>query len=230
MEYVEARKRLVGWLRQQLIGPANEDRLDGVSPLDRYPTGVLYPVELDVLSGIDPAATGSDADSASLEDEEEEASARTDDESQGQTPAQPVRRRRYVPPSSVGFSFYVRGAVRLSIAASAAVYKGTGDRDEKGRFRSQEYERTELREHVLEWSKSAAPNRSIWEDRAGIDVRARPHRDGVILTVTLFNRQRLGTGPGRAQERIEKSLFERVSSASWKPANSSSIPESIRVC
>ena len=30
----------------------------------------------------------------------------------------------------------------------------------------------------------------------------------VILTVTLFNRQRVGTGPGRAQERIEKSLFK----------------------
>ena len=50
---------------------------------------------------------------------------------------------------------------------------------------------------------------SIWEDRAGIDVRARPHRDGAILTITLFNRLAAGdSGPGRAQERIEKSLFE----------------------
>ena len=208
MEYAEARKRLVDWLRQQLIGPAGKDRLIGISPLDRYPTGVLYPVEIDVPSGIDPAASGDDADSASLEDEEEEAPAGTGDDSDGRTLAQPVRKRRYVPPSSVGLSFFVRGAARLSIVVSAAVYKRTGDRDERGRFRSQEYERTELGECALDWSPSGTPHGSIWEGRAGIDVRERPHRDGVILTVTLFNRRRLGTGPGRAQERIEKSLFE----------------------
>ena len=208
MEYVEARTRLVDWLRQQLIGPASDDRLIGISPLDRYPTGVLYPVELDVLSGIDPATTGGDADSASLEDEEEEAPAGPGDESEGRTPAQSVRKRRYVPPSSVGFSFFVRGAVRLSIAASASVYRRAGDRDERGRFRSQEYERAELAPHFLGWTVSDAPTASSWEDRAGIDVRARPHRDGAILTVTLFNRQRLGSGPERARERVEKSLFE----------------------
>ena len=208
MEYTEARKRLVDWLRQQLIGPASKDSLIGTSPLYRYPTGVLHPVELDVPSGIDPAASGGDSDSASLEDEEEEAPTETGDESGGRTLAQPVRRRRYVPPSSVGFSFFIRGVVRLSIAASAAVYKRTGERDEEGRFRSQEYERTDLRKHFMAWSQSGAPNGSLWEDRAGIDVRARPHQDGVILTVTLFNRQRLGAGPERAQERIAKSLFE----------------------
>ena len=87
MEYAEARTRLVDWLRQQLIGPASDDRLIGISPLDRYPTGVLYPVEFDVLSGIDPATTGDDADSASLEDEEEEAPAGPGDQSEGRTPA-----------------------------------------------------------------------------------------------------------------------------------------------
>ena len=208
MEYVEARTRLVDWLRRQLIGPVGGDRLIGISPLDRFPTGVLYPVELDVPSGIDPAATGGDADSPSLEDEEEEAPAGPGDEPEGRTTARPVRRRRYVPPSSVGFSFCVRGPVRLSIAASASVYRPAGDRDERGRFRSQEYERTELKKHFLDWSPSGAPSGSIWEDRAGIDVRARTHGDGVILTVTLFNRQRLGHGPERARERTAKSLFE----------------------
>ena len=106
-----------------------------------------------------------------------------------------MRRRRYVPPSSVGFSFFVRGAVRLSIAASAAVYKRAGERDEEGRFRSQEYDRTDLGQQAPDRSASGAPSGSIWKDRA-------------VLTVTLFNRQRLGTGPERAQERIAKSLFE----------------------
>ena len=42
--YVEARKRLVDWLRRQLIGPAGEGSL-GMPPLDRYPTGVLHPAD-----------------------------------------------------------------------------------------------------------------------------------------------------------------------------------------
>ena len=51
----------------------------------------------------------------------------------------------------------------------------------------------------------------IWDDRAGIDVRVRPHRDGTILTVTLFNRSKLdekATGRERTRDHVEKSLFE----------------------
>ena len=42
--YVEARRKLVEWLRSQLIGPAGEGS-SRMSPLERYPTGVLHPVE-----------------------------------------------------------------------------------------------------------------------------------------------------------------------------------------
>ena len=134
MEYTEAGKRRVDWLCRQLIGPAGKDGLIGASPLYRYPAGVLYPVEVGVPSGIDPAASGGDADSASLEDEKR---ARRPAMNRRPDPARPVRRRRDVPPPSVGFSFFVRGPVRLSIAASAAFYKRAGERDEEGRFRSQ---------------------------------------------------------------------------------------------
>ena len=61
--YVEARKWLVDWLRRQPIGPAGEGSL-GMSLLDRYPTGVLHPVDLPV-SGIDPtSANGEDSEPA----------------------------------------------------------------------------------------------------------------------------------------------------------------------
>ena len=53
--YVEARKRLVEWLRRQLIGPAGEGSLR-MSPLERYPTGVLHPVDPPEIPGIDPAS------------------------------------------------------------------------------------------------------------------------------------------------------------------------------
>ena len=70
--YVEARKWLVDWLRRQPIGPAGEGSL-GMSSLDRYPTGVLHPVDLPV-SGIDPtSANGEESEPALLDEQEETA-------------------------------------------------------------------------------------------------------------------------------------------------------------
>ena len=209
--YVEARQKLVAWLRRQLIGPAREGSLR-ISPLDRYPTGVLHPIDPG-LSGIDPAsAVHEEAEPALLDDPEETpaTSGKADDELH----ARPARRRRYVPPSSVGFSCCVRGDVRLAITASAAVYGGDEERDEEGRFLVREYIRTPLPEHTVTWSSAAARGESVesvWEGRAGIDVRARPHGDGVILTVTLCNRRELDPDAPpnrRARDRVGKSLFE----------------------
>ena len=209
MFYVKGREKLVGWLRQQLIGPASEGAL-GVSPLDRYPTGVLYPIEPGE-SGIDPASadTLEDADSALFDGEEEET--RESEDGENELIAQPARKRRYVPPSSVGFSFYVRGEVNLSITASAATYDTSDDRDEIGQFRARRYQRDPLGEKTVVWSGSETRDQRIWNDRAGIDVRARPRRDGAIVTVTLVNHQELpaNVAPSRRQvERIGKSLFE----------------------
>ena len=218
--YVEARKKLVAWLRRQLIGPAGEGSL-GNSPLDRYPTGVLHPVDPDA-SGIDPASAGRGEPEPALLDDQEDATP-ADGEVDGQAFAQPARRRRYVPPSSVGFSCFVRGEVRLSITCSAAVYRDAGagdrdivDRDEAGRFLPGEYTRIRLPECTVEWSSATARGESgeaIWEKeaRAGVDVRVRPHRDGLIVTVTLCNRDELDPDVSprlRMRDRVVKSLFE----------------------
>ena len=214
MMYVEARKKLVEWLRSQLVGPAGEGALR-MSPLDRYPTGVLHPVEPDV-TGIDPASTGGDEAESNLHDEpdEDEEATHSGPESDASTLARPARRRRYVPPSSVGFSCYVRGHVRLSVTAAAAVYRGAGERGERGRFRTREYIRTELPETTITWSRTAVPSETgeaLWDGRAGIDIRARPHRDGCILTVTLCNRSELDPDTPareRTRARVSRSLFE----------------------
>ena len=129
-------------------------------------------------------------------------------------PAQPARRRRYVPPSSAGFSFYVRGQAHVAITASAAAYAGTGKRGERGRFQTREYTRTVLPETTVTWSGTAVASetrKTIWEGRAGIDIRARPHRDGCILTVTLCNRSELdpdAPAGERTRDRVSKALFE----------------------
>ena len=210
--YVEPRRRLVDWLRRQLIGPAGEGSLRE-SPLDRYPTGVLHPIDPNV-SGIDPASAGQEEAEPSLLDDQDETPPPADGEPGKATLARPARRRRYVPPSSVGFSCFVRGDVRLAITASAAVYRGVEDRDKVGRFRLREYDRAELPETVVMWSRSAGldgPGGTIWEGRAGVDVRARSHLGGLIVTVTLCNRGELDPDVlprQRIRDRVHKSLFE----------------------
>ena len=208
MDYIQAREKLVGWLRQQLVGPVGEGEI-GTSPLTRFPTGVLYPVEPDE-SGTDPAMISGREDAALL-DEDEDTDSLVGDEMDAGARAQPARRRRYVPPSSVGFSFFVRGEERLSITASAVVYLASGDRGEGGRFQPRRYERRPLDEHTLDWTKNGPPDHLIWQGRAGIDVRSRPHRDGAIVTVTLVNRGELARNIAprdRHVERVGKSLFE----------------------
>ncbi len=206
--YVEHRKRLVDWLHCQLIGPTSDQNLR-TSPLDRYPTGVLHPVDPG-LSGIDPVAVH--PEEAALLDEQE-AETEAADGADGPTLAQPTRRRRYVPPSSVGFSLFLRGDPRLSIAATAAHYQSNNDRDEHGKFRTLEYVRHELVEAVM-WPNLARPHesvQSIWDGRAGIDVRSRPHQGGRIVTITLYNQLQLdpNVSPNkRTGDRVSKSLFE----------------------
>ena len=100
MDYAAGRTRVVEWLRKQLIGPASElETLREISPLERYPTGVLFPI-VQGEDGIDPASIS--------EDEDEQVG--NGDEGEGADTAEPaVKRRRYTPPSSVGYSFFARG-------------------------------------------------------------------------------------------------------------------------
>ena len=187
----EHRRRLVDWVRLQLIGPARDGLLKG-SPLERYPTGVLHPVEPG-FSGLDPA---------SPEDDEDHETPHGGDQAEDLKMAQPVRRRRYVPPSSVGFSFFVSSGngVRLRITASAAVYERTGERDDRGRFRGREYRRKSL-ECAMVWTGSE----SRQSEDLLLEVRRRPHGQGRILTVVFANRRK----PARiGEDRDERCLFE----------------------
>ena len=244
--YVEARTRLVDWLERQLIGPARdaEDEYEyeiEMSPLDRYPVGVLHPLYSEE-TGVDPVpevaedpggsreANGllwsADGTGDSLEDEDEDEPPPDGEPGSASRKATPVRRRRYVPPSSVGFSFCVRGEVRLRIEASAVAYAQVDLRDEVGRFQRR-YVRRPLKPASFVVSGLRSERREVWPEaepeeaaartdalpvpRAGIDVRARPHRNGTIVTVTLFNRQVAEWGSGGREalvRRVERALFE----------------------
>ena len=173
------------------MGPAHGGRLQG-SPLERYPTGVLHPVEPG-FSGLDPA---------NPEDDEEHETPVVDGEAAERNLAQPVRRRRYVPPSSVSFSFFVRSDDDLSlrITASAAIYERTGERDSRGRFLRHEYRRKSL-EYAMEWPGG---DPTLPKDVL-LEVRERTHGDGRILTVVFANCRE----PARFNEdRDHRCLFE----------------------
>ena len=219
------RQRLVDWVRRQLIGPAGSGWLLG-SPVERYPTGVLHPVDPGAsgMTGLDPARAAKNQESSHLDpagppvdsqaadvpgsvavppDDEEDDSPVAADGTPGSVTARPVGRRRYVPPSSVGVSFHVRGDARLRVTASAASYRRVRERGESGRFvahppdadaddgggRSPDgtgnvagarYARTPF-ECGLVWPET--------DSEASVDmrreVRRRPYRDGDVLSATF---------------------------------------------
>ena len=211
LDYSSARDRLVHWLRTQLIGPAAgaDEILVGSSPLDRYPTGVLHPIDASG-AGLDPAGAQSLSapEGGDLEDAEDELVA--DGEKQGAKLGQAARRRRYVPPSSVGFSIFVRGNVRLEILVAAARYDPHPGRESTGWFRQWDYERSPVPEEVFVWDDETPienPETAPYE----VSVRKRMLADGCILTVTLANRRQIGMdefGLARIRAMVAKALFQ----------------------
>ncbi|MEF8708935.1 MAG: helicase-related protein [Candidatus Accumulibacter propinquus] len=209
MIYKKGRRDLLEWLKKQLIGPASGENLLRGSPLDRYPTGILFPIMRDE-EGIDPASVSDDDDIESL----------GDDTTAG-SDAQPAKkRRRYMPPSSVGFSFFASGEeIRFQVVFSAACYKKTDARNQIGQFQNS-HERSGIGSDE-EAKTFTQPNQQphaqsnlrvdVLGGRASIDVVWRPFLDGWIVTVSLFNKQESSATGDRkrlAQERIEQSLFE----------------------
>ena len=200
------RQRLLAWVRGQLIGPAGSGRLRG-SPLDRYPTGVLHPIDPDGwgVPGLDPAqldgtmgaaldpAGASGRQLVSMDDEADDWSSDADGESDGEA-ARPPARRRYVPPSSVAVSFQVRGDARVCVTASTARYRRVDRRDSSGRFTPHRYERTVF-EFGLAWPRGGGGTPDGVERQ---ESRGR-YRDGDRLTATFRDSPR-ALASGRGEE------------------------------
>ncbi len=237
------RRRLLDWVRRQLIGPASPGWLPG-SPVERYPAGVLHPVDPDgwSMTGLDPAQSENEEDGRHLDpaeprvepwtpavtesvapppDDEEDDSPAGGDETGGDAEARPVGRRRYVPPSSLGVSFFVRGDARLHVTASAASYRRVHERAASGRFVAHapdagdaggddgeavaggsraRYERTPF-ECGLSWpnGEGGAPAGVTWQ------VRRRPYRGGDVLTATF---SQVAPAASPRSERTESPVWE----------------------
>ena len=207
MIYKTARRDLLNWLKKQLIGPASgEDLLRG-SPLYRYPTGILFPIMRDE-EGIDPA---------SVSDDDDDTESLGDDTTAGSDAQPATKRRRYMPPSSVGFSFFASGEeVRLHVVFSAARYE---EKRDPGKFTGQ-YKRVCIGgdNEAKTFTQPDKPPSTQSNQRvdvlggsASVDVLWRPFQGGWIVTVSLFNKHELNTkGKPKelTQERTRQSLFE----------------------
>ena len=187
--FTKPRKDFAAWIRQQLIGPANDEPADGFpfNPTDRYPCGALYPVS---------AVTGGwDADVNSLETDILKASGSLADG------VEPPTVRRYVPPSSCGFSFFVEGdAIELDVIVSGRRY-ATEVRGEGGKFERLSWKRFEITEVDGEYLLIRGPSVGeptrfpVFGSGDGalgfVDAEWRPHGDGWIVTLTLCNAQEI---------------------------------------
>lgn len=216
MSLPEHRENLVRWVESQLIGPvrigSNESGLLRGKPLERFPCGVLFPVIL--------GETGLEA---GVEDDEE------GEPDSAQSIVAPsvepmVKRRRYVPPSSAGFSFFISGGqIKLNVQVSATAYRLPEDRAEKGQFQEEKWQREPLvcssqEEDSLVFTapqKEDAPKQcrvDVFQGRAGVDAVWRTIRDGWLVTLTLFNKQELDDAQNEPNEiakmRNRLSLFE----------------------
>lgn len=162
---------------------------------------MLFPV-VNSEEGLDPA------DDADDDDAQLSAAAESDAPDGAQSV---IRRRRYVPPSSVGLSFFIRGDWKFQVRFSAAGYENVTQRDPDGRFSRAGYRRTQFGGDEEAIIFSAPDRRDVMEGKAGVDVQVRPHQDGQIVTVSLFNRQQCdesGQQLAGKEDRCKKSLFE----------------------
>ena len=189
MDYIEARKRLVQWLRSQMIGPAGKSDIIHENPLKLYHVGVLSPIEF----------------TSKVRFEVPETSQQRAGEDAGEWPSY---KRYYTAPSTVGFTFFVSRDAELCISANASVYESLGDRDERQRYKKQSYRRNELQQFEKTIDQIGGGfNQKIWDDRAGIVLESRQHKDGHLCTLALHNTQK-GREILRKAYKVESYLFE----------------------
>ncbi len=187
----DKRNQFVQHIHEQLTGKNNnlpEDKLIGENPLDRFVTGFLFPV-FESEEGIDDD-----------QDEIEETSENAEATVQVTTV---TKRKRYIPPSSVGFSFFISGdSIRLRVFYNAICYhKIEREKNSDGTFKSGSsliWKRAELTddngEEVVFSPNGQKQYEVLKKDKAAkarVEILWRPHKTGYIVTITLLNKQKI---------------------------------------
>lgn len=194
MSYKIQRKKLVDWTKEQLMGfKFKDDILVGQKPLDRFFTGFLFPIF--------ESQDGLDSDDDPKDDDTDEAKSTK-------------KEKRYMPPSSAGFSFYITGEeIKLRIFHNAVSYKKKSDRDHLNqKFARQQWEKNLLTsdngDEVI-FIKNGVKNYEVLEGKAKIDALWRPHSNGYIVTISISNNQKIEDDSNDFyDQQNESTLFE----------------------
>ncbi|WP_338035838.1 helicase-related protein [Halochromatium roseum] len=199
MNWSNERERVYRWLRHALLGPsappkavAGATHLNGIKPLERFQTGILFPIASDEF-GLDAGEDDSGGPGSSLD----EANSDGDKIAFASSAGQP--QRRVVPPASVGFSFFVQGdRAELQLIPTAVRYERRADRP---RDQADQWLRIPLGEADSEardvrapisarpWARIRAAPVVVFDGRARLDVLWRARSDGWLITVSLSNLQ-----------------------------------------
>ena len=215
MDLIDRRSELYAWIRHCLVGPGSgsgtesaEFTLNDINPDERWQTGILHPI-LSEDQGTDPAGSA-------LDEEDDTPGAGFEAESQLSVSSAAGSRRRYVPPSSVGYSFFIRGeALRLQVIPGAVRYETeTCDPGQRRSWRRLQCGAGE----ADAWNLTAPLQRQLavfrrpaLDGRGELYVRWRPYAEGWIVTVSLANVQAMPPDVDRHRWHCEYSrhaLFE----------------------
>ena len=213
------RDEMLAWIRKSLIGPGDEApdfsedlNLTGIQPIDRYHSAILFPI-VPGESGIDPASEDSDG----IHD-----STGGDSFSSDESQVEPTfKTRRYVPPSSLGFSFYITGQeICIQVSPWGVRYEKGEERDEGTKqFLFQKWQRIPLGNRDEETITLKAPTTkntkeeriSVYQGVGEVHIVWRPHAEGWLTTISFCNQQEL-LDASSAQEYIQarntSSIFE----------------------
>jgi hypothetical protein len=204
MEYKQQRETFLDHVKERLIGfKLTSDglvhkniTLSGDSPLNSFFTGFLFPV---YESEVDFEYENIDHEFVSGDEAESELSNKT---------------RRYLPPSSAGFSFYITGNnIKLRVFYDAVWYKKRPDKDDNNqKFVTQKWDKNFLTDggREVEFTLDGSRQHKVFEGKARIDAIWRKHKSGFIITVSFSNNQKISVlrDEDFYKFKNEKTLFE----------------------
>ena len=177
MDLKGKREKFIEYIKKQLTGGDIEDKMPpGQKPLDRIFTGFLFPV-IESEVGLDSIEEEDEHDIAEIEKPEA---------------TEVKKQKRYIPPSSAGFSFFIAGEnIKLRVYYNAVCYKIiTSKKDDQNHlFISQQWEKQKLAADgkEIEITPKGKTQYAIFRDKAKIDALFRQYKDGYIVTITMSN-------------------------------------------
>lgn len=196
MQNKKKRECLVKYVKERLIGSdILGDKLVGIAPLEMFFTGLLFPVMSE----------------DSILDDEEEYTSNADAIEQQQVHS--IKKdKRYMPPSSAGFSFFITGkAIELRVYYRAVNF--VKNKDSNGNSKPKSWDKKVLADDgkEIEFTPENQTEHEIFAGKAKINSLWRKHNDGYIVTLTLSNQGKIPENISAKEfdtERNEKTLFE----------------------